>query len=179
MAQTIAMQRGTTTVNCNGVNRYVLFTQSGGNATRVIINGLASYADSNANYWIILLSILNSGTSIYLPVGIKAQGQTSSGGIAYLPNNINGNTGAQRASTTDTINGVSGWSPNVNTWPRAEGVVFATQQSASMTGSGNTAYEFCPQNIWLGNGDSLVATLFNSASLNAYLAWNLTTITES
>lgn len=40
MAQTIALQRGTTSVSADNTSSVTLFTQSGGTATRVIINSL-------------------------------------------------------------------------------------------------------------------------------------------
>jgi len=49
MAQTVALQRGSTTVTSDGTSTVTLFTQSGGTATRVIVNNLAITFSSSIN----------------------------------------------------------------------------------------------------------------------------------
>ena len=183
MAQTIAMQRGSQSVTCQGTNRYTLFTQSGGNATRVVINGLAIYASSSnsAGNWSIGLFIKNSGTSVYLPVAFKNNpGSANTMNVFLLPGiGANANTGAQRASTNDTISAVSLLGGNTNDWPNADNMILQGISSQVTLGNSTALYDYCPQNIWLGSGDALILSTHNPATLAATVAWNFTTITES
>ena len=79
MAQTIALQRGTTTVAGSGASSVTLFTQSGGTATRVILNQLSFYNSTSA-------SNQSSKVIVYLT---SSGGQTSVIGFLFGSNGPN------------------------------------------------------------------------------------------
>jgi len=183
MAQTIAMQRGTTTITANGTGPTTLFTQSGGTATRVIINGISGYSGSNYNYWCMMLSITNTGTSVNLPVAFKSTGGTfgACGGFFFLSGlGAASNGAAQKANTAATGTSAAVLLSNANTWPRSgDPVIVSVNDALTPNGSSGAVYEYCPQNFWIGPGDSVCLGLYNSGGGSTNVAWNFTTVTES
>jgi len=183
MAQTIAMQRGTTTITANGTGPTTLFTQSGGTATRVIINGISGYAAGTTNYWCMMLSITNSGTSVNLPVAFKSTGGNggSTGGFFFLSGlGAASNGAAQKYNTASTGTSAAVLLSNANTWPRSgDPMIVAVDNALTCSGSASAVYEYCPQNFWIGPGDQVCFGIYNGASSSVNVAWNFTTITES
>jgi hypothetical protein len=189
MAQTIALQRGTTTVTSNGTTSATLFTQSGGTATRVIPNAIGIYfsATPNFNYVIFGVYVAISGGQTLL-VGYLHQGNTTYNRSFQFPISAMPNTGAS--------NGV--WNTNglvvIPTTP-----YFA---NTSTTGVGNTAIEnvnvnyplaantrlvILPSSFYIGASDAIVVKAYgfnaigkgSPTALTANITYSFTTITET
>lgn len=83
MAQTVALQRGSTTVTADGSSTVTLFTQSGGTATRVIVNRLGvtfSASINTAQILSIVFYMTQTGSSTLMLGLIR---RTSSGNRAF------------------------------------------------------------------------------------------------
>jgi hypothetical protein len=182
MAQTIAMQRGTTTITANGTGPTTLFTQSGGTATRVIINGIAGYSGGSSSYWCMMLSVTNSGTSVNLPVAFKSTGgfTGSIGGCFFLSGLGAASNGGAQYSGAATTASAAVLGNYANTWPRSgDPIIAGANGSLVVSGSQAAVYEYCPQNFWIGPGDQVCLGLYNSAGSSVNVAFNFTTVTES
>jgi hypothetical protein len=188
MAQTIALQRGTTTVSAGGNTVVTLFTQSGGTATRVIINQLIVYFTSGPP------GVSGNGMNLYL---------TSSGGyssiIGQMKYESSGSMWAWQANTGAPNNGFNGTSPGTsNAINSANPFTFQSTSAGDMiTGTtsqtymqySNTSFNaYCnfPANFYMGPSDALklkVRGLYTSgkgtASGTANVGYSFTTITES
>lgn len=184
MAQTIALQRGSTSITWNGTTAYTLFTQSGGTATRVIIGGVSAYSTNNGSINMAMF-VKQSGTSNYLTIGYKGVGTASSsnsldfyGGSAITP------LPAQPASTNNSAGGTPILvNSNGGFFGAGDISNTAVQAINSQFSNSNSFFQFevCPQQFWIGPGDSVVMKFFNysSAAATGIVAYTFTTITES
>jgi hypothetical protein len=180
MPQTIAMQRGSTAASFNNT-RYTLFTQSGGNATRVIINAITVWSGGGFGGWgNMMLQVQNSGTSVYLPIAIKMSGAAiNPSAMTFIPETVGMNTGGQKPSSTDTLTGQTLWYPDGSDWPSAGGMTIQGAGTNAASANGNSAYEFCPRNFWIGSGDSVILQVKGSSNPSGTMGWSFTTITET
>jgi len=169
MAQTVAVQRGVggaLSANTTGT----LFTQSGGNGTRVIAQQLLIGRNS---------SQLSSPrlTILYTPSGgypsligyLKADtgsfyqwqvGPASNTGGVFT--NIGNSTGTSFSDSLIGTTNVSGWA--------------GTVELNAYNASGGSYNSYMPQQFWIGPSDSI--SIRCSQPLEFY-AWSFTTITES
>jgi len=184
MAQTIALQRGTTTVAGSGASSVTLFTQSGGTATRVILNQLSFYNSTSA-------SNSSSRVLVYLT---SSGGQTSvlgylfgSNGTGYsyqfLPGGGNSNVGAGVSTA------VLGQCPVIQSSNTSAdiGTPNPSNVSASFDTSTGRNQAIFPSNFWMGPSDSIKIKAYQSytsgkstlqvATVN--IGYSFTTITES
>jgi hypothetical protein len=191
MAQTIATQRGTGSGSQSG--SATLFTQSGGNATRVIFNQFAAYA-ANSNYtnsvtFTMNHVVSNGSTNI---IGWFKMGGVASSSFQLFPNPnstgpieavpvINSNGSIYSTNVNGGISGVIGNYPgssnNVNIGVPATTIGYPTFSS------------YAPQNFWIGPDDSVVirwsyGSYYDSSQPQWYYpnityAYHFTTITES
>jgi hypothetical protein len=164
MAQTIAMQRGTGSLSASGNTSATLFLQSGGSATRVIVNGIAWYsAGSNSMY--MSLYVDSSGGPGYI-VGRFYQ-YSQSGQFTVSPSNgmgtVGWGSGALDCSSQLYTSGGS-------TWP-----AFSSPSSVNVNHGGQSSVM---QNFWIGPGDSVVLRANNGGTAQSY-GFSFTTITES
>ena len=180
MAQTIAMQRGSTSATFNST-RYTLFTQSGGNATRVIINAITVWSGSGFGGWgNMMLQVLNSGTSVYLPIAIKMSGAAiNPSAMTFIPETVGISGGAQQASSTATLTSQTLWYPDGSDWPNTNGMTIQGAVSNASSSNGNSNFEFCPRNFWIGSGDSVILQVKGSSNPSGTMGWSFTTITET
>lgn len=166
MAQTIAMQRGTGTLSASGNTSATLFLQSGGSATRVIVNGIAFFTNSGTgNPMYMSLYVDSSGGPGYI-VG-KYYQYTASGQFTVSPSNGMGTVGSGPGfgdCSTQLYNGSS------TTWP-----AFASPSNVTAAFGGLSSVM---QNFWLGPGDSVVLRANNGGLAQTY-GYSFTTITES
>lgn len=185
MAQTIAAQRGTTTVSGNGTTPTTLWTQSTGVATRVILNSVVMKHDTSFfSRFSLLLNVNGSGN--YAAVAAKGvSNQTaSSNGLIMMPGSMTPSmgsipTGQANTSLPDryivaTISGNTYLFTNMsNTRWRfyGPGSIVNTYE--------NGCIDFVPQQFWMNSGDSLVAICHNSDSFTCDLLYSFTTITET
>lgn len=182
MAQTIVLQRGSTTCSSTGNSPATLFTQSGGTATRVIINGLSFKNSANGNGSAAQLIVAQSGGTVWWPVAIKTVGQNgTASGFDFYPG-ISNMAGAQRATSAYTISSANILATTGTNWPCDTNVatynVFTTDNQFSIITS-SIQLEHCPQQFWIGPGDSVQMRIFNNSSGTATIGFSFTTITES
>ena len=183
MAQTIALQRGSTTVSSGGGSGVTLFTQSGGTATRVIINGLAFKNSVAGSGCVAQLYVAQSGGSVFWAVAAKgASSGNACGGFDFFPGTFNMN-GAQRESSSSSLTGAVILGINTNNVFPADGNVAAYNIFSTNNVTSNVAsmsnYETCPQQFWIGSGDAVAMKIFNNGGGTATIGFSFTTITES
>lgn len=188
MAQTIALQRGTATVTSNMSSATTLFTQSGGTATRVIVNQLIF---SSSSEW--SNSILNNkGLAIYhtssggltslLGLFILQQGSLKEGQFPIAANSANlweGQSPASLAYDSTTV-------PAIYT-SAAQGISGSTSFPPAYpewtSGPSYKKYAIIPSQFYIGPGDSLSFKAQgrdgSSQPTTITLSYSFTTITES
>lgn len=163
MAQTIAMQRGSGTLSASGNTSATLFLQSGGTATRVIINGIAWY--SAGGYSFMHLIVVPSGGAPYI-IGRFFQ-YASDGQFTVSPYGGLGAVGNASGISDHTIQLYKSGGNNyiANTAP--DTVTYSPGQASS-----------APQNFWIGPGDEVKLRAGNGGYVQTY-GYSFTTITES
>jgi hypothetical protein len=184
MAQTIALQRGTTTLTANGTDSVTLFTQSGGTATRVILNQLgASLSNVPNNAYMTLIHQVSGGQTFVLGIlkygssGARsfqfAPGASSANPFAAIPMLTSTSNSGGRAPTpiihSDGSDGVANIAPNIVsvTWP---------------TGAAEDRYGMLCSNFYMGPSDSLRIRCkadLGEGYPTATISYSFTTITES
>jgi hypothetical protein len=170
MAQTIATVRGTTTANYN--SQTTLFTQSGGNSTRVILNQLTWYypSDPATNQRIHLLHVSSSGPITVIGYYLGYIGL--SGQMMPNPNGTSPTQSIGIGSSYGIANGVIAYNNNVANW------VGSGQPSYWTLSTNGSSY--MPQNYWIGPGDSIAVVQYNTPyGYSATVGYHFTTITES
>lgn len=183
MAQTIALQRGSATCSATGNSPATLFTQSGGTATRVIINGLSFKNSVTGSGGVAQLIVAQSGGTVWWPVAIKAISNAgNSSGFDFYPG-VSVTYGAQRASTAYTLTGAAVLAMTGSSFPADTNVasynIHSTDNAPSIIASSSN-YEHCPQQFWIGPGDSVqFKTFAGGGSGTATIGFSFTTITES
>lgn len=169
MPQTVAMQRGTGSITNNQF--VTLFTQSGGLATRVILNQLTWYfGNGNLDYpQINLIHLSSTGASsvigywqFYTLTGAR-QGQMmptpNSAPLERLTNGWSSVAGAYGSNSNQWMGATSGINTNV---------------------SDGTSRSYMPQNCWIGPSDSLrLVFTEGSGGFTMTYGYSFTTITES
>ena len=107
MAQTIALQRGTTSVTLDGTTKYTMFTQSGGTATRVIINGVAMYSGNARSGLAMIIGVQKSGGGFFTIAYKMISNNGTYGGFDFFPgkqdNITGGSTGTTSVFSTQTV----------------------------------------------------------------------------
>jgi hypothetical protein len=189
MAQTVALQRGSTTVSGDG-NAYAnLFTQSSGTATRVIINGVACYSNT-ADYQIfagLLVKSAGSSTNV-LTIGLKSFGGASLAAFDFgsYDSNESNFTGYSTTSTIPFSNKVNmGWATGgVGTSfggvpYTAGGVTVIGGGTSSAINSNQATYFSVPRDFWIGPSDVVSVKIFGGNIRSWTVAYSFTTITES
>jgi hypothetical protein len=186
MPQTIAVQRGTTTVAGNGTSRTTLFTLSSGVATRVLVAGISvGLSSGTAASFRNVFSINLNGSGTYLPVIIGSGNGNQSRYMALFPSSANSQNGGQGA-WSGTVNGQvafipggtlvgdnqTGYSDDVSDMKFHAGSNF--QEAA-----GSIAVSIVPAQFWMANGDSLSVSCKNNNNYTANIAYHFITITES
>ena len=183
MAQTISVQRGSTTVLGNGTTRTTIFTLSSGTASRIILAGLSfSAGTENQNNCTGSLLININGSGSYLPVLYKSVGAGSYRYWAVFPDTSASNNGGAKilnsavsnfVGTTlasDTLNGYA-----VN--------IFNAQNISSagnVGGPGTVPTNYVPSNFWMANGDSLVVMAYlSSTAQTVTVLYHFIIVTES
>lgn len=179
MPQTIALQRGTTTVSAAGGNSSVtLFTQSGGTATRVILNQLGIFFSSNPtdNVRAAVFHNSNGGQSTLL---------------GYLTDNGRRQSCQFTPAANDPFSGNVGQT-STNAFKQRPRLPVIASSAATGIGSGgatsiqieyyettdsNFYYAIIPSNFYIGPGDSISMKI--EAGPTANISYSFTTITES
>lgn len=184
MAQTIAVQRGTTTVTGNGTTKVTLFTQSSGTATRVILCGVSANtaAGTGINFSLGLHLNVSSGGN-YLPIAIVKGIQSGARYTAMFPGGTSTSQGEMWGGATSGEGLIPGSSTYMST---TDGGLPADLNSGTMHLTGNVAYQYIytalnyvPTQFWMANGDSLAVSHYNSSGNTATIIYHFVTITES
>lgn len=185
MPQTIALQRGTTTVTANSTSAVTLFTQSGGLATRVIVNQLAvSFSD--------LVDETQTTVGVYHE---SSGGQTSLIGLfrrtdatsiralqfpvgAFTNNNWGGTPFPSSSEYSNQL-------PIIFQGSTAGDMFSSNPNSIQAVYSNPTHLRFAvlPSNFYIGPNDSIRIKIrgFNTSSgaTTATISYSFTTITET
>lgn len=180
MAQTITLQRGTASMTLNGTTKYTLFTQSGGTATRVIINGVAVKANnaragimlgvfvqqSGGGFWTVALKITNNSANVAnldLQRGQMALASSTGGGGTSTSGSalVGGSTGGSFYGDQNMVTGN----------------VFGATTSATMYS--NSQYECCPNEFYIGPSDIVYLKAHNPFGDAGDYVYSFTCITES
>jgi len=181
MAQTIALQRGTTT--CASGSSVTLFTQSGGTATRVILNQLVWYSNGSGNNFsnenVILAHTSSGGYTSML--GYLRFNAANAGNALQFYAGQQGDIGTQMApqGTAGSVplnaiyfnnSGASGSGFAIN--PTGVGTQFPQT-------NGNTQI-WCANNFWIGPSDTISFRHTDASNgFTATIGYSFTTITES
>lgn len=183
MPQTIAMQRGTTTVAADNSTSVTLFTQSGGTATRVIVNQVGFYfsaTPTTGTVHAVVLHNVSGGQSTMLGILRDPDRRRSyqfPAGAAT--NNAYMGSATQTAASTSAV-----WSNS----PIIGGIGTTGVGSSDASGvifdySTGTSAKYCilPSNFYMGPGDSLSMKIYGDINgvPTAYISYSFTTITES
>ena len=185
MAQTIALQRGTTTVSTSGSASATLFTQSGGTATRVIKNQLGLYfsptIDQNGVY-IAVFHNVSGGQSFLLGHFYRSAYNQSYQFTPGAPSD------SQFVATgTGTSNTLVPIMPII-TSNGSSGVGSANADNIGVNwpNSNSPAWSLFPANFYMGPSDSISIKVYakrasgkSVISVTAYISYSFTTITES
>ena len=185
MPQTIALQRGTTTVTGNGTDSVTLFTQSGGTATRVILNQLGAYfsADFNQTTSVAVFHNVSGGQSFLLGLLRDSDRRRS---CQFAPgaatnNAFAGNVGQTAAGTFEQRSMM----PSIGSGGTS-GVGSAAANAVVIeyygTTTANAKFAIFPSNFYMGPGDSISVKVLASTddtARTANISYSFTTITES
>ena len=181
MAQTVATQRGTGS-SASYLGSATLFTQSGGNATRVIFNQFAATtsAGSVSYVYFTLNHIVSNGSSNVIGWYQSSSGSTfNSLQLCPNPNASNPTSTAQFSGTTSySNNGILYGTSAAGAYP---GDYVVLGFNYSNTTNGNIT-SYAPQNFWIGSGDSVLIRWYWFQGGNypgVTYAYHFTTITES
>lgn len=185
MAQTIALQRGTTTVQCNGTSSATLFTQSGGTATRVILNQLGFYFASTPAANTVFAGVFHesSGGQSFLLGLIRDPDRRRS--YQFVPGAFTqggfGGTATQTGTSTAAVLsnapciGATG-STGIGSSDVNGGVIVEYSTAAGYK------YSMMPSNFYIGPSDVISMKIFGDTSggpVTTYISYSFTTITES
>lgn len=185
MAQTIAAQRGSTTVTCDGQTSVTLFTQSTGTATRVILNSVSWSTPNGTNYPRCSLMININGTGNETCVALlSSTNPSSSGGQTMFPNS----TYSPLTGMQSTSNYISRWLPvnqsgsgsNMLGKNLTNGYWTIAGPNGATQASTEGSLEFVPSQFWMNSGDSLRFRCYRGGTTeSATIYYSFTTITES
>lgn len=176
MAQTILIQRGTTTATGDSsATAVTLFTQSGGLGTRVIINQLSfspAAGTSNTDTK-VLLNILSSG-GYSNPVGFW-WGNSNSVSQGCWSVGVSGDVWGANASAASAIQ-PNGFGSNDS--PNGAGMGSYNMSQLRFGISNGNSYG--PTNFWIGPSDAVQIRVWRSSGTATYnIGYSFTTITES
>jgi hypothetical protein len=185
MAQTVALQRGTTSVTANNTSSVTLFTQSGGTATRVIVNSLniTFSPQPNTGTQYVLLVVTPSGGQSAV-IGLL---RTSSANVAmqFTPAGSPDNQFLAQPYYNGNF-----YSPNpAITGNSSSGVGASNASSVGITWVSNSTglpLNIISSNFWIGPSDVVSMKAFaqqvagkSTTNCTMSISYSFTTITES
>jgi len=184
MAQTIALQRGTTTVTSNGTSSATLFTQSGGTATRVILNQLGVYYSSEPNEgsaFVVVYHNISGGQSLMLGLMRDTDRRRSN---QFVPGASSENPFLGSATQTGTTTAVAlNRAPTIgSSGTTGVGSSNANAVAIDYSSAATPRYASMPSNFYMGPGDSLslkTYAILDGNPVTANITYSFTTITES
>lgn len=190
MAQTVALQRGSTSVTANGTSYADLFTQSGGIATRVILNGISCFTQGGGTDYQLFAALLvksaGSTTNVHT-IGMKSLGAATVAQFDFSPcDGVEGNfTGYSPTSTQAFSNkgAVNGQTYSATTFGGStygvNSVLFSGGGANNTLGSNQLTYYAVPRDFWIGPSDVVCVKMVGGNTRTFTVAYTFTTITES
>jgi hypothetical protein len=184
MPQTIAVQRGTATVNTDGGAKVTLFTQSSGIATRVIVGGITGNFPLNNSSTRYMVFINVNGSGNYIPVIVRQHGNSSARYITTFPNSesaIGTSLAGKISDATGQSAGASIGSSINNGWGNSMGSGVVGQAFQQGIAFNQMALNISPGNFWIANGDSLALSAFvdGGDGYATTINYHFITVTES
>lgn len=183
MAQTIAAQRGTTTVTTNGQTSATLFTQSTGTATRVILNSVSFKVPNGGTGPKMSLCVDLNNTGNETCVAFIAGCNTGSAiqGLTMFPNSsIAPIQTTTTSAATYADRWVLGMQDNANFGTKITNVYSGLGPNGSAQSANNISVDLVPSQFWMNSGDVLKIRVFHAGSSEtATITYSFTTITES
>jgi hypothetical protein len=170
MAQTIAMSRGTTSVGQNSLT--TLYTNSGGTASRVIINMVSLNANGISTPSVNLVYTSTSGGNSVIGY-LKYNTSVTSFQFAPANNGVGPAQFGYNASSTAPISGII----SANQAAIYTGSV--APSNLNINGGSDVRQSYCPSNIWMGPSDTISVIANDNNSVTFNLAYSFTIITES
>jgi hypothetical protein len=182
MPQTVALQRGTSSITLDGTTKYTMFTQSGGIATRVIINAVSFYADSVRSGMMGGIFVNKSGGGTFTIALLIMSNNVSQANLDFRPGNMNNLGGATNGTGTQfsgitVVQGTTSGNYYADTLISNFGLSGGPNASTGFGSQSN--YEFTPTQFWIGPSDVVVFKARNNSADSGQVAWSFTTITES
>jgi hypothetical protein len=150
MAQTTSVQKGSFS-NGGSNNDTVLFTLSGGTATRVISCVLAMTCPNTNQAWQISLTHNVSGAGR----SMIGYGKASRSSVQFIPTSDEAVFGMVTSSTTLYS---SSWVIAANTANTQTGSINASSIEPETPVSGRYGF-LMPRNFWMANGDQLIVNI--------------------
>jgi hypothetical protein len=184
MAQTIAAQRGTTTVTGNGSASATLFTQSTGTATRVILSSVSAKHDEVTADFLTMSLLINVNATGNLALVAQKQASSSTNGrygMAMMPGS---NLYPYTSITSSSPTYLDRW---VQTQVGIKEYLGTTAYYRSNWYGPNgqsaqgylTSWDNVPSQFWINSGDSVIVKYWNSSANTVDILYSFTTITES
>lgn len=189
MPQTIALQRGTTSVTSDSSSVVTLFTQSGGTATRVIVNNLGVYFTTlpNSGSVSMLLYISQSGGQDMVIGQLSTSDRTRSYQFLAGSSTNNSFMGVGLSQSSSSNNNVVPSTPQIRS-TGSNGVASANANQISVVYSSlsTTQLAVLNSNFYMGPSDSIKMKIQASVtsgksviSTTGNISYSFTTITES
>jgi hypothetical protein len=190
MPQTVALQRGSTSLNGNGATFGDLFTQSSGIATRVVLNGIACWSQTTGDPYVFASLLVKSAgsTTNVLTVGSKSFGNATTSAFDMSPSDgIDGNfTGYSPTSTVSFANKLTPISQlgstnlpfGAQSWT-AVGLQLCGGGTTQSVNNGTATYFSVPRDFWIGPSDVVSMKIYSNNGRTWTIAYSFTTITES
>ena len=186
MAQTVAAQRGTTTVTTNGQTATTIFTQSSGTATRVILNSISwrSLNGGISNRMALTVDVNNSGNETCVAFIHTADCGSAGQGLTMFPNS---SLFPISSTTTSAATYADGWIINakdnyyLGTKINSNNMYFLSGPNGSgQSNAYSFNFNFVPSQFWMNSGDVLKLRVFHGGtSETANVVYSFTTVTES
>lgn len=176
MAQTIAIRAGSTGHAWSNTNTSTLFTQSGGTATRVIINQLQFTNDAGGSPQGVGIFLESAGTGqMHMIGGVRFIYQSMQVFQAWAG-------GSQEARTSYGNSGTGPFGvPSGHMLRGSSNVSIGAIQPSTLTVAtsyNSDEFVFFPNSFYMANGDSVkLRGYWNGGTGACY--WSFTTITES
>jgi hypothetical protein len=175
MPQTIATVRGTTSIPTNG--SATLYTQSGGLATRVILNFVSWFTTPDYGAANLSLTHVSAGGGSAL-IGFQHSVYTGINRSSQLmPTNAAAPAATNAMTNVGSNQPSQGWL--VSSHPSYMGSSNGNNISPRFVSPTLNSYNYMPTNYWIGPSDSIVVWWFTGEGPNATLAYSFTTITET
>jgi hypothetical protein len=171
MTQTVATQRGTTSMTSGGSS--TLFTQSGGLNTRVIFNMMTFFLDGSGSAVAITITHTSSagGSGV---IGYLYANSTKNGCFFPANNAVSGVQTVMNSTTAFALQGIiTGGTGYIGATAANSVSLLAGSQGLTPNAS------YLPSNYYIGPSDTISVRMYDANGNSGTFAYSITTITES